>query len=88
MEYTIHIFGLDQRDTDNNEQRDDLEAYVNALIEDLRSIDNVSSVRIDGHDVKISILKNVKFDAVHVRIKDTLKNYFEHLGPFGYDTMR
>lgn len=88
MEYTIHILGLNTREADDNEQRDDLKIYVNALIEDLRSIDDVSSVQIVGNNVKINTLKNAKYDSIHAKIKNTLKNYFEHLGPFSYNTTR
>lgn len=88
MEYTIHIFGLDPHYTHNNEQRDDLEIFINAMIEDLRSVDDVSSVHIEGYNVRINILKNAKIDAIHAKIKEILKNYFDHLGPFGYETTR
>lgn len=49
MEYKIHILGIEEHSYDQDPIQEDQDIYINALVDDLNSLDKVSRVKRDGH---------------------------------------
>ena len=87
MKYQLHIPDLTGKESAQDHDQEDLDIYINALIEDLKSVDGVSIATREEHRVTMHLDQGHFPKDVHARIKSVLKNYFHHLGPLRYQIL-
>lgn len=87
MPYKINILGIKENSYDQDSIQEDLEMYINALIEDLNALDEILRIQREESYLVIHPIKNHNPSSLHINIKKILGDYFFHLGPFEYEIL-